>query len=469
MEVSTTTPQHHTNNPSRQPPGHGGGFSLRNLRAFRENPVRFLRQNASNYGDVYAFRLLWFHAVQLNHPDDVRKVLVDSEGIFTKGKLLEGFRPLVGRGLLLNLDDADHRRQRRMIQPMFHRQRIQSYAEEMTRAALQLSKEWREGQRLDLAAEMNRLTLLIAARTLFGADLSSEDTQTVAEAMSTFARWYYQSTSALGPLLQHLPTQSTREFRRAKQKLDALISRIIAARRRQGDTGDIISMLVAARDAEGDNQAMSDEYIHDEAVTLLVAGHETTGGTLAWAFSLLAEHPEVADRLAAEVRDAIGDRMPTVADLPKLHYAEGVFAEALRLYPASHSLARQAKRPVTLGGYEFPAGTIAITAACATHVDPRYWEDPFCFRPERWTAEKKAERPKYAFYPFGGGARVCIGEAFAWMEGTLLLAVLASRWRAKIAPGHKVEVETLFTQRPKGGLPVILEARKETLPVLAPA
>jgi len=205
---------------------------------------------------------------------------------------------------------------------------------------------------------------------------------------------------------------------------------------------------------------MSNEHIHDEAVTLLVAGHETTGGTLAWAWWLLATHPEVAERLRVEVDEAVGDRTPEVADVPRLRYAEMVFAETLRLYPSAMVLPRQARNPVVLGGYTVPAGAIVMVAAWCTHRDPRFWDEPDAFRPERWTPEARAARPKYAYYPFGGGARICIGEAFAWLEGTLVLATLAQRWHADMVPGQTVVPETLFTIRPAGGLQMVLSRRK---------
>jgi cytochrome P450 len=218
-------------------------------------------------------------------------------------------------------------------------------------------------------------------------------------------------------------------------------------------------MLVFARDAEGDGAAMDDDHVRDEAITLLVAGHETTGATLAWAWSLLAAHPDVAARLHAAIDAAVGDRDPTVEDLPALEYARMVFAEALRLYPSATALPRQAVKPVVLGGYTVPKGAVVMAGAWSCHHDARFWDDPEAFRPERWAAEAKATRPKFAFFPFGGGARVCIGEAFAWMEGTLVLATLARRWTAAAAAGHTVVPEALFTVRPKGGLPMVLTRR----------
>lgn len=440
------------------PPGPAGSWLLGSLVDFHERPLELMETNARQYGDVVRFRFVHLPCYQLVHPDDVYKLLVDTEDSFVKGIGQEGFRPLVGQGLLLN-EGASHRRQRRMMQPAFHKQRIGRYAEQMVTLAEQTRSRWRDGQRVDMADEMNRLTLAVATETLFGTGVTEEEVRGVQEAIKGFALWYHQTTHPWGPLLQHLPTRATRMMKAGKRKITSLIHRMIAERRAQGDRGDILSMLVFARDAEGDGAAMSDALLHDEAVTLLIAGHETTGSTLAWVWWLLSQHPEVQARLHEEVNMALGGRVPTMEDLPKLKYAEWVFAEALRLYPAAMALVRQAVKPVELGGYQLPKGAIVMALAWCTHRDPRWWEAPLEFRPERWAPEVKALRPRFAYYPFGGGARVCMGEAFAWMEGTLVIPMLAQQWRVEAVPGHVAEPETLFTLRPRGGVPMVLRRR----------
>lgn len=425
---------------------------------FHEDPIQFLERNARDFGDTSAFRFFHLPCWQLNHPDDVRKVLVDPEGAFVKGMAMEAFRPLVGKGLLVN-EGESHRRQKRLMQPALNRQSVQGYAAEMVAAARGVDAAWQDGQRVDMDVEMNRLALGIAATTLFGAGLSEQERADVADAVRAFTQWYHQSTHPFGQLYQLLPTAATRDFKAGKARLSAVITRIVAARRAGGDAGDILSRLVFARDTDGDGAAMDDEHLHDEAVTLLIAGHETTGATLAWAWFLLAQHPAIADRLADEVRAAVGDRSPEVEDLPRLRYAEWVFAEALRLYPPAVSLPRQATKPVQLGGFTAPRGTLVMVATWCTHRDPRWWDAPLAFRPERWDPAVKADRPKFAYYPFGGGARMCIGEGFAWTEGTLVLATLAQKWRAKLADARTVTPEALFTVRPKGGMPMVVERR----------
>ncbi|MFM7201072.1 MAG: cytochrome P450 [Myxococcota bacterium] len=440
------------------PPGPRGSWLMGSLVDFHERPLELMESNARLYGDTVRFRFVHLPCYQIIHPDDVYKLLVDTEDAYIKGLGQEGFRPLVGQGLLLN-EGASHRQQRRMMAPAFHKQRIGRYAEQMIQLAEATRSGWQEGQRIDMADEMNRLTLLVATETLFGTDVTEAEIRGVQEAIKGFALWYHQTTHPLGPLLQHLPTRATRLMKSGKRQLRGLIERMIAKRRAEGDRGDILSMLVFARDAEGDGAAMSDSLLHDEAVTLLIAGHETTGSTLAWVWWLLAQNPRVEAKLHEELDRVLGGRTPTMEDVPKLKYVEWVFAEALRLYPAAMALVRQAVKPVELGGYQLPAGAIVMASAWCTHRDPRWWEAPLEFRPERWAPEVKATRPRFAYYPFGGGARVCMGEAFAWMEATLVISMLAQQWRAEPLPGFVAEPETLFTLRVKGGLPMTLHRR----------
>ena len=335
---------HGATHPKREAPWPQGPPDLWRPFPYHHDPIAFLEDNAATYGDVSAFRFFHLPVWQLHHPDDVRRVLVDPEGAFTKGIAMEGFRPLVGKGLLL-AEGEDHRRQRRLMAPAFHRTALAGYAEEMVSAARREAASWIDGQAVDMDVQMNRLALGVAARTLFGAALSDAEVQDVAEAVSGFVQWYHQSTDPLGPLLQRLPTRATRNFKAGKRRLSTVIARIVAERR-QNPGADILSRLLNARDSEGDRATLSPEHLHDEAVTLLIAGHETTGATLAWAWHLMAQHPEIGDRLATEVHAVVGEAPPESQDLPKLAYARWIFAEALRLYPTAIALPRQAQKAV---------------------------------------------------------------------------------------------------------------------------
>ena len=449
--------------PGARPPGPSGHPIFGMLLDFRRDPMNMMERNAAAYGGLVRFHMLGMPVYQVNEPELVRAVLVNAEGAFTKGNVLAGFKPLVGKGLLLN-EGESHKRQRRMIAPAFHSAKVRGYGAAMLAEAEALSARWSPGVEVDMAAEMSRVTLEIAARTLFGSGMSAQDSADVAEALAAFALWYHQSTHPLAPLLSLLPTASNRRFKAARARLMAIVDRLIAERRASGDGGDILSRLVFARDVDGDGAAMSEEHLRDEAVTLLIAGHETTAATLAWAWLMLAQHPEVADRLAAEVNEVTGGRAPTVEDLPRLRYAEWVFHETLRLYPSALAMPRQAQKPVVLGGYTLPKGAIVMVSAWCAHRDPRHWEQPDRFNPDRWAPEVAAKRPKYAYFPFSGGARSCVGEGFAVVEGTLVLAALARTWKAALKPGYKPEIESLFTLRPKGGLPMTLSRREAMTP-----
>lgn len=445
------------------------------VRARPRYPGEFLRRVASRdgfqrlqfftwlqatYGDLVQFRAGALSVVLVSHPDDIREVLVTQHKVMHKGRALERAKMLLGEGLLTS-EGEFHLRQRRMVQPAFHRQRIAAYAATMSAAAAATASRWHDGQAVDVHAEMMSLTLAIVAGTLFDADVSG-DTSEVAEALDAA----FQAVSlgfGFGPfsaLLDKLPLPSRRRFFRAKAKLYAIIDRIVAERRQAGDDrGDLLSMLLAAQDDEGDGSAMTDAQLRDEAITLFIAGHETTANALTFGWLLLARHPEARARLEAEVDAVLGDRAPTMDDLARLPWTRAVVAETMRLYPPAYIVGRRAVAPVTLGDVTLPADTIFVQSQWLVHRDPRWWPDPTAFRPERWLDDAAAAaRPKLAYFPFGAGTRICVGEQFAWMEAMVCLAVLARRWRVDV-PGPDPALEPIITLRPKDGLPGVVRAR----------
>jgi cytochrome P450 len=428
------------------------------LMRLSKDRLPFLIELARTYGDVVPFRIGGQQLVLLVHPDDVRDVLVTHQKLFTKGKALERSKQLIGNGLLTS-EGEFHLRQRRLVQPAFHRARVATYASAMTDAASTMRDRWVDGQRVDMHAEMMRLTMVIVASTLFGARLESDATA-VGHALEDVFDAFDLGYGPLTVITDRLPTPRRRRFRAARALLDNIIYRLIRERRLDGtDHGDLLSMLLQAQDTEGDGTGMTDEQLRDELLTLFIAGHETTANALTWTWLLLARHPEAANTLHAEL-DAVlgsGDRVPTVEDLAALPYTRAVVSESMRLYPPAYIIGRRASEPYSVGGTEFPARTLYLTSQYLTHRDPRWWPAPTAFRPERWLTPDESW-PKFAYFPFGAGTRICIGEQFAWMEAILLLATLARRWTVRV-DGPDPELDPIITLRPKGGLAAQLERR----------
>jgi cytochrome P450 len=363
---------------------------------------------------------------------------------------------VLGDGLLTSEGEL-HLRQRRLVQPAFHRVRIAAYGEVMVEHALRLSVGWRDGQTFDIHAEMLRLTLGIVAKTLFDADVAAESAA-IAESLNVLLTMFNRVIMPFSGLLDRLPLPRTRAMLKSKAHLDTIIYGFIAERRRTGeDRGDLLSMLLLSQDHEGDNAGMSDTLVHDEALTLFLAGHETTAAALTWTWYLLAQHPAVAERWRAELDAVLGGRAPAFDDLPGLPYTRMLLSESMRLYPPAWTIGRESLVPFSVGGYDLPAGSTALVSPYITQRDGRWYPDPERFDPERWSPELAEARPKYAYFPFGGGTRICIGEQFAWMEGMLLLATLGQQWRFQLAPGHPVEPQPLITLRPRHGVQMRLE------------
>jgi cytochrome P450 len=393
----------------------------------------------------------------VNHPDLIRDVLVTHQRNFKKGRALERAKLLLGDGLLTAEGDV-HRRQRRMIQPDFHRQHINRYGEAMVALTDRRVARWIDGEAVDMHEEMAALTLAIAGSTLFGAEVEHEAEEIAVALDETFTTFMRTFFLPFGDTILRLPLPSSRRFWRSTKRLLASVDRLIAERRaRPHEADDLLSLLLRVRDTEGDGAGMTDQQVRDEVLTFFLAGHETTANALAWSWYLLAQHPEVADRVAAEA-GALGQRHLTAEDFASLPYTRMVFAEAMRLYPPAWAIARRSLGPCEIGGYHIPANALIVVSQWVVHRDPRWWADPDRFDPERWR-ETPADRPKFAYFPFGGGARLCIGEHFAWLEGVLVLATIARNWRMMLTPGAKVATQATITLRPRGGIPLILRRR----------
>lgn len=440
------------------PPGPASRFPGDHLLRLRRDRLATFRAMAAAHGDVSELRIGRQRIVLITHPDDIRDVLVTHQRNFTKGQALQRAKQLIGEGLLTSEGDL-HRRQRRLVQPAFHRTQIAAWATAMTAAADATQQRWRDGAHIDAHAAMMHTTLSIVASTLFGADVSGE-TSDIAAALQTAFDSFDMGYGPLTALLDRLPTKRRRQFRASKARVDATIARMIAERRASPtDRTDLLSMLLAAVDQDGDGTGMSDTQLRDEALTLFLAGHETTSNALTWTWLLLARHPEAERALHAELATVLGGRTPVMEDVSGLPMTRAVLAEAMRLHPPAYMIGRRSMVDYMVQGYEFPAGTLFLSPQYIVHRDPRWWPDADAFRPERWLDGSTAmSRPKFAYFPFGGGTRICVGEQFAWMEAILVLATLAQRWRLHV-DGPDPAPDAIITMRPAGGLPARLEQR----------
>lgn len=453
MAVSTAAVAQHT-------PGPKGLPLVGVLPQVRRDSLAFLLNTARTYGDVARYRLGPLRSFLISHPDGVQQVLQENVKNYTKDHFSYAMvRWVAGNGLLTSQGDF-WLRQRRLAQPAFHRQRIAAMGDTMVAFTREMLDEWapdgEAGRPRDVGGAMMRLTLRIVGAALFGAQVKQQ-ADTVDWAFSELTGQIVDRFRRFQIIPPVLPTRQDRRFRAATRALDGVVYQIIAERRGRGeDTGDLLSMLMLARDEET-GAAMDDQQLHDEVLTMLVAGHETTATALSWAWALLAQHPQVEAKLHAEV-DALGGRAPSAADLPRLPYARMIVDETLRLYPPVYILSRKVKQDDVIGGHRIPAGSSVDISPYVTHRHPAFWDKPDAFVPERF-APDQAARPRFAYFPFSGGPRQCIGNSFALMEAQLILSTVAQRFRLRLQPGQVVTPDPLITLRPRGGLPMIVERR----------
>lgn len=422
------------------------------------NPLRVFQDWAAEYGDIFHYRAAWIHVYFLNHPDFIEAVLVRQYQSLLKDRVIRNSRWLFGEGLLTS-EGETWKRERRLTQPAFHRERVAAYAGIMTQYTEQAIANWQDGTVVDLHREMMRLTLAIAVRTLF--NVEPEGIREISQAADILVRNMTGARLLMPSFARFLPAPGTWEMRRAVRQLDETVYRIIDRRRRNAqDSGDLLSMLLEARDEDG--SWMDNRQVRDEVLTFLMAGHETTALALSWAWYLLAENPDADQRLRDELDRVLGGRVPTISDLPLLKYTEGVIKEALRLYPPAWGVGRTVAKEFELGGYRVPAGTNLVMSQWVMHRDPRFFSEPEKFDPSRWGTDAARKLPRFAYFPFGAGPRQCIGNAFAMMEAVLLLATMARCFQPRAVPGHPVEPVPSITLRPKGGVWMELKARRET-------
>ncbi|AEH09925.1 Unspecific monooxygenase [Candidatus Protofrankia datiscae] len=474
--------------PGPHPPG-PSGQSLRTAYSFLTNPLDLLIRLRHEHGPIVRGSLGRGTVYLVNDPAAVQEILVSSQRVFAKGfrrkrmPLDEGIQPLallLGSGLLTSSGEL-HRARRRLIQPLFHRQRIATYGGTFARLAEETISGWSDGQRLNIHEEMTELTLGIVTRTVFDLPMNSDLVLTIRRAIAANMGVSRRAILPGSRYLEKIPLPTTLRARNSRADLDRLIREIIADRRREGaDGNDLLSLLLTTRDAET-GAPLDDDAVRDEALTILLAGHETTANALSWAFHLLGNAPQAREALHAELDEVLGDRLPTLDDLPRLPYTRAVFTESIRLYPPVWIMFRRTVADHSLGGYDIPAGSTVLVSQWVMHRDPDYWPDPDGFVPQRWlepsptsspTDETQpsatgpaseprstATRPKYAFFPFGGGSRQCIGNTFAELEAAIVLATVCRRWHLEPTPGHSVTPLPRVTLRPRSGVPVIAHRR----------
>ena len=442
----------------RTPPGPTSWIPGGNFLAFRRDPLTFFTNTARTYGDVARFSFGSQPVYLVSHPDMIEDVLVTSAKKFMKGIALQRAKRLLGEGLLTS-EGQMHLRQRRTIQPLFHRQQVQRFAAAMVRHAVRWRDSISDGATIDVTDEMGGLTLAIVGETLFSANVQ-QDAEEVRAALTDAVQSFAYAVLPGIEMIEKLPVGPFVKVRKARARLDRIILRMIAERRAAGREGapapgkdataDLVTMLLAARDPENPSEpGMSDQQIRDEAMTIFLAGHETTANAMAWTFHLLGGAPGVEQRLAEELERVLAGRDASVEDVPKLEYTRAVIAESMRLYPPAWTMGRRAIESVNIGGYAIEKDALVLMSQWVAHRDPRWWHDADSFLPARWLGSQlpaPGSRPKYAYFPFGGGTRICIGESFAWTEAILLLAAIAQKWR--FTPVTKPTPEPRITLRP---------------------
>jgi cytochrome P450 len=428
------------------------------------NPI-LLFEYLRRYGRAAHYRILNKDVVLLFDPSDIAEVLIEKAVFFGKDRTQKRMKILLGEGMITS-DGEAHNRGRRIAAPAFHRRRIERYSGQIVEIAAAVCGGWKPGEEFDIAAEMMRLALHVTARTLFDTEVTAEIQEINDQVNVIMDLYHFLITLPRAEMMLNWPLRKMRRFRAAKARLDRVVGQMVEARRADtnlANRGDLLSMLISARDDEGSGLRLSDEELRDQVLTLFLAGFETVANALSWTWLLLAQNQEAQSRLHAELDAVLGGRLPTLENMPRLGYTAMVLSESMRLYPPAWAMGREVLEDVWIGPYRLRKGTSVFFSQYLVQRDPRWFPDPERFIPERFTAEAKAGRPRFAYFPFGGGSRQCIGESFAWMEAILSLATMARRWHVLAVDGQKIELQPKITLRPKNGIRVKVEPRQPKL------
>jgi cytochrome P450 len=426
-----------------------------------QNPI-LLFEHLRRYGRAAHYRILRNDVVLLNDPADIGEVLIDKAASFGKDRIQKRMKILLGEGLITS-DGETHRRGRRIAAPAFHRRRIEGYAGQIVSLAAEMREQWKPGVEFDISVEMMRLALQVVARTLFDTEVTPEIHEINDQVNIIMDLYHFLVTLPRAELLLNSPLPKMRRFRAARKRLDEVVDGMIRSRlaevgARSGSSvhGDLLSMLVTAKDDEagGDGHRLTSEELRDQVLTLFLAGFETVANALSWTWLLLGQNPDAERRLHAEIDAVVGGRLPTLEDMARLEYTGMVLSESMRLYPPAWAMGREVLEDVSIGPYRLRKGTMVFFSQYIVQRDPKWFPEPERFVPERFTPAAKAGRPRFAYFPFGGGGRQCIGESFAWMEATLALVTLVQRWRVELVQDQKIELQPKITLRPKNGIRV---------------
>lgn len=449
------------------PPGPHSILPNKLFRQFMRDPIKTLTDIPNTYGNICHFKFGRQHIYLLNNPEYIEGILIRDHKNFIKSRGLQVSKRLLGEGLVTS-EGEYHDRQRRLIQPTFHPNRIKGYGDIMTSHAVRMQERWKDGSTLDIHKEMMHVTSEIISKAVLGSDIKAEEDE-VGVALQTCMEYFNRLQMPFGELIEKIPIlHINKGYQSAKKKLDSIVYSMIKEHRDNETKGvyhkeDLLYTLLQAQDTEAGIGRMTDLQLKDEVMTIFLAGHETTSNAFTWTFYLLSQHPTADDRLYAELCSVLGDkdakRIPTVEDIPKLEYTEKVLRESMRLYPPAWTLGRKAINDYKVDKYVIPAGSIILMSQYIMHHDSRYFSDPDTFYPDRWTKEARLHLPRFSYFPFGGGIRGCVGEPFAWMEGILLLATICRHWKMHHDRDHKVGLKPLITLRPKYGMRMELESR----------
>jgi cytochrome P450 len=472
------------------PPGPSSRLPLKLFFDFLRDPLTVLHNLSKEYGDISHIKFGKHHIYLINNPDYIKNVLVDQENNYIKSRGLQLAKRILGEGLLTSESELHHR-QRQLIQPVFQPDEITSYAKIMTDYTLNISSRWYDYATIDIHKEFMHLTLAIVSKTFFNVSIKESQIKEIDQYVTTIIEHFNRARMPFAGIIEKVPLPSNMRFHHAKKHLDKIIYRIIDSNINSDSDNDnhskqqngshyhkdLISLLLqdqaddcilASENKKATNKSnkkihtiisssTSRQQLRDNVMTIFLAGHETVVNALTWTFYLLSQNPKQEKILHEEVDSVLDDdnndrTVPTVKDISKLEYTQRVFAESMRLYPPVWAIGRQATKDCKIGDYVIPAGSSILMSQYLMHHNPLYFPEPERFDPERWNPQEKAKRPRFSYFPFGGGVRSCIGETFAWMEGILIIATIARRWKMRIMPGHPIVLQPLVTLRPKYGM-----------------